>query len=70
MHHGIYEIPPLDSGYIRGIINCYAADQRFCEYDYREKVAMYVFWNYYRVEGSVSERLQPGVYRNRRSVQY
>ena len=40
-------------GFIRWIINCCAADKRFCKYDYREKA---IFWNY-GDEGSVSERV-------------
>ena len=40
----------------RRIINSYAADQRFCKYDYRQKATMH-YWNY-RDEGSVSEPLK------------
>ena len=47
----------LHFGFFRRIIDCNAADQRFCKYDYREKAAMFVYWNY-RDEGSVSERSQ------------
>ena len=40
-------------GFIRWIINCCAADKRFCKYDYWEEA---ISWNY-GDEGSVSERL-------------
>ena len=46
----------IKSHTFRSIINCYAADQTFCEYEYRERV-VYVYWNY-RDEGSVSKRLE------------